>query len=391
MEDYYGEIGTNKNAIKYDMNGQKRSNKEQLEFIKEKFEFEMKKIENSKGIARDRNDQEKLAEFNRQTEAIIFAYDTIKSSILEQKQEQKLDKKAIMARVPKKKTPYEVLNLFEESMKYRSEEENDTYIRKRRDELLKNAQKRLLDASDFKDKFRMEAEIKEIEEAYEMIKTADKRKVYAEQEQKKEEEENEKVRTQKIKEKYSHADEYRPYLIRNRENSDDKSLQNKMVERKEELSEEYTYMDKANRQLRLRQTGKIYFENWTGVNKFFVCEYEVKRKINGEEKKDIVYMGLDILDLKKNLKVDEKTGIPINPDYYDCFVNKLLAEETIEGSKYNEGFLAGIEQNQQGNYYITIEKENLPPMEQEQMAAVIIMKQKERNINEQGERGEYVI
>ena len=97
-------------------------------------------------------------------------------------------------------------------------------------------------------------------------------------------------------------------------------------------------------------------------------------------------------DDKKNLKVDEKTGIPINPDYYDCFVNKLLAEETIEGSKYNGGFIAGIERDQEGNYYITIEKEHLSPKEQEQLTAIMmIMKQKEQSMNEQGESEEYLI
>lgn len=391
MEDYYEAIGTTKNAVEYDMNGKKRNTKEKLEFIKEKFKFEMKKIENSKSIARNRNDQEKLAKLNRQTEAIILAYDKIKFSILEQKHEQNLDKKAMITKVPKKKTPYEVLNLFKESMKYRSAEENDAVIRERRDEALKNLQKKLQNVSDFKEKLRIEAEIKEIEEAYEMIKIEDKRRVYAEQEQKKDEEEKQKVRTQKIKEKYSHSSECTPYLIKNRQNSGDKSLQNKMIERKEELSEEYSYIDKENRQLRIRQTAKINFENWTSVNKFFINEYEVIRKINGEEKKDIIYMNLAIRDLKIDLSVDKKTGKPINPDYYDCFVNKLLAEETIEGSKYNEGFIGGIGQNREGNYYITLEKDCLPPMEQEQMTAVIIMKQRERNINKQRERGEYVI
>ncbi len=389
MEDDYKKIGTSKEAVEYDMDRKKRDTEGKLEFIKEKFESKMKKIKNSESIARNQNDQKKLVELNGEAEASVLAYDNIKFLILKQKHQQNSAKKTVITRVSKKKTPYEVLNLFKESMKYRSAEKNDAVIKERRDEALKNLQKKLQNVSDFKEKLRIEAEIKEIEEAYEMIKTEDKRKVYIEQEQKKDEEEKQKVRTQKIKEKYCHSSEYTPYLIRNRQNSGDKSLQNKMIERKEELSEEYSYIDKENRQLRIRQTAKINFENWTGVNKFFINEYEVIRKINGEEKKDIIYMNLAIRDLKIDLSVDKKTSKPINPDYYDCFVNKLLAEETIEGSKYNEGFIGGIGQNREGNYYITLEKDCLSPMEQEQMTAVMIMKQKERNIHI--ERGEYVI
>ena len=87
MEDYYKVIGTNKQAVDYDINRNKRTEEEKLEFIKEKYESQIRIIENRKSIARTQNNQEKLEELDRQVEVIMSAYEQIKSSILEQKQE----------------------------------------------------------------------------------------------------------------------------------------------------------------------------------------------------------------------------------------------------------------------------------------------------------------
>ena len=286
-----------------------------------------------------------------------------------------------MTRVFKKKTPYALLNILEKSLQHRTDEQNDKIIKERADQLLKFYEKQLESSNNFKEKLKIGTEILEIKNAYETIKTADKRKEYAKQQEEKEEEQQ---KAKNIKEKYSHISEYKPYLINDRKNTSDKSLQNKMVERQEKLSEECPFIDKDNRQLRIRQTGRINFENCTSVNKLFINEYEVKREINGEEKIDIVYINLDFRDLKKSLTVDKETGELINPDYYNCIANELLAEETIEGSKYNGGYIGGIEKDKNGKYHITLENKELSPMEQEQMTAVIIiMQQREKNTREE--------
>lgn len=283
--------------------------------------------------------------------------------------------------VSQKKIPYKIVRVNEEKLEELSEEEKDKYLKERKDGLLELLEKDLEKAEKFNEKVKIESEIQKIKEAYEQIETAEKRKIHNEQKQKEEEKENEKVKAKIIEEKYSHANEYNEYLINDVSSSDHKSLQSKIVEREKVLSSEYSYDDKENRQLKIRQTAQIWFQNWTGVGKLFTNEYKVKRVIDGEEVEDTVYANLSSIDLS----INEKTGEPIDPDYYDCFINKLLAEETIAGSKYNGGFIGGIEQDQEKNYYITLEKERLSPMEQEQMTAVIIMKQRERTIKEKGE------
>lgn len=272
---------------------------------------------------------------------------------------------------------YKILNILEEKLKqFPSEEEKDQYIKERRDELLEFYTRDLERAKKFNEEQKIKLNMKKIEEAYEKVSTAEKRKNYAEERKREEENVNEKVKAKTIEEKYSHADEYKSYLINNTSNSD-----NKMVRREEVVSREYAYDDRENRQLRIRRTADVKFQNATGVGELSISEYEVKRIIDGQEKEDIVYTDVPIIYLSK----DSKTREPIYPDYYDCFVNKLLAEDTIEGSKYNGGFIGGIEQDEKGNYYITIEEERLSPKEQEQLTAVMMIKQREENIKEEGE------
>lgn len=383
MEDYYKRIGTNKQAVDYDINRNKRSMGEKIAFVKEKYEYQMQMIENRKKVARNQNDNEKLEELKADEEAISYAYQQIKSSILEQENEGKSDKTKQQDRITrnfKKKTPFEVLDLLKESMQHRTDEQNDQLIEDRKKQLLSFYQKKLEDAKDFKEKLKIRTQMLEIENAYELIVTADKRRKYAKQEEEQVEEEE---KAKNLQQKYSHISEYNSYLINNRKNTGNNSLQNKMVKRQKKLSEEAVFIDKGNRKLRIRQIGRIDFENWTSVNQFFINEYEVKREINGEEKTDIVYINLDFRDLKNSLAVDEKTGTLMNPDYYNCIANELLAEDTIQGSKYNGGFLGGIETDKNGKNHITLANEKLPPMEQEQMTAVIIMQQKEKSMKEE--------
>ena len=120
------------------------------------------------------------------------------------------------------------------------------------------------------------------------------------------------------------------------------------------------------------------------MGELYIDEYEIRRIIEGEERVDIVYTHLSL----PSLKIQEETGKPINDDYYDCVVNKLLSEEMIKGSKYNSGYIGQIEQDKKGNYYTTLDKGKLNAREQEMLSAVMMMQQREVNMTE--ERGEEI-
>lgn len=371
MEKFYKMIGTSEMAVDYDINRKKRTNKEKLEFIKEKYECQIRIIENKKDIARYKNDEQKLEELNSQMEAINFAYEQLKSFIETKQQDD-------MAKDYRKKTPFEILNLFEDSMQFRTDDENDKMIKDRVENLLMLYEQQMKSTNDFKIKLKIRTKILETKSAYEMLKTSERRKEYANREEKSKKEKN-------VEERYSHVSEYKSEFIYDKEDLKSKSIKDKRIEREEKISEECVFIDKDNRELRIRQIGRINFQNWSIVNNVFINEYEVKREIDGEEKIDIVYINLDIEDFEKNIAIDKNTGRLVNPDYYDCIANELLAEETIEGSKYNGGFLGGIIKDKNGEYHITLADEKLPPAEKEQMTAVMILKQlqereKEENI-----------
>ncbi len=370
MEDYYKVLGTSRYAVEYDVmnNNKRRTEEEQDKFLKMKYQDKLKMIKRSKDIARARRDQNKLKELEGEEQKLIFAYQKISSATLRKEYHNEIEgKKEKIVAIYKRESPYEVLNINKEDLEKYTNEEINKIIEKNRKDLITQYSTEL-DSIPFKffsKRMKVERIIKEVEEAYELISTVDKRKEYEEQEQ---------------KEKYSHANEYNPYLINDISNSDHKSLQGKIVRREEALSREYSYDDEENRQLRIKQTGVIRFQNWTGVVNLFVNEYKVTRVIDGQEVVDIVYANLPSIDLSR---INEKEE-PIDPDYYNCFINKLLAEDTIEASRSNGGFIGGIERDKKG-YYITLEKKDLLPMEQEQMTAVMIWKQREEEIKKEGD------
>ncbi len=280
-----------------------------------------------------------------------------------------------------RKNPYSVLNAsYETVQNLPSEKKKDEFLMKRMKYLKTQYLNELEKESDYRKKNQLELIIQQIEEAYDTVSTEEKRKQYRTEEQTKQTVQKRKLDEEQIKRKYSHISEY------NR-NSLEGTFSNKnhpkmIVVRKEVLSNEIPYPDEQNRNLRVRKTGRIEFTNWMG-GQLYVDELEVRREIEGKEKVDTIYTNLSVPDLD----VDMNTGVPANPDYYNCFTNKLLAEDTIQGSKYNEGFIGGIEKDTDGNYYITLEKqqkeeEKLPPIEQQQMAAVIRWKQIEKEKSE---------
>lgn len=377
MQEYYKVLGTTEWDVKYDaMNKNKpRTKEEQVEFLKMKYESQLRMIKIRQEAAKVQGNQNRLEELEREVQEVFFAYQKLKSEDLRKENHKEITKeKQVEEKITpiyKRKSPFEVLDINEEDIEGFTDGQIDGIIKKIRDDLIAQCSKELdsIPFALFSKRMKVERRLKEIEEAYERVSTADKRQECKEQEQKQKER---KIRT----------DEYNPYLINDISNSDRKSLLGKIVRREEELSREYSYKDNENRQLRMKQTGVIKFQDSRGVGERCIGEYKITRVIDGREIVDTIYTNLPTIGL--NI-INEKTGDPIKPEYYDCFVNKLLAEDTIEASRSNGGFIGGIERDKEGKYYITLEKEELPPMEKDELAAVMIWKQREEEIKKEGE------
>ena len=389
MKDCYEVIGTSKEAMKRDMNNEPRTEEQIDNFLKMKYEDRLRKIEIMREAAEERGDQNRLKELEEEEQKVILAYQKISSGALREEYQSEIERKKDKIIVPtyKRKSPYEVLDINKEDFRQCTDEEIDKIIEERRNNLITEYSAELdsISVRFFSERMKLEVKIQEVEEAYSLISTVEKRKNYDQQIQEQEEEKKEIIEAQKLQQKYSHADEFDPNLIKGVLNSDYETaiFQAKKVKREKEVSKEYSYENKENRQLRIKQTAKIKFQNRLGIGELHINEYEVRRVIDGEEKMDIIYTLLS----KRLEDIDRK----IDPEYYDRFVNELLAEETIEGSKYNEGFIGGIETDQDGKYYITLGHSKLSPMEKEQLAAVCIMKKRDRAIREREKGKEEIV
>ena len=75
--------------------------------------------------------------------------------------------------------------------------------------------------------------------------------------------------------------------------------------------------------------------------------YRITRTVNGEKKWDVRYTNLNMGDLSRN----PKTGELQNKEYYDFVANVFLSEDSIEGTKYNEGYLGEALKDKDGNYF----------------------------------------
>lgn len=388
-KDYYEIIGTARDAIGWDIvHKQSRTIEEQDKFVKEKYEHAIKLLKIRKQM---NTSPERLQELNEQEKEIIFAYNQVKSPILRDLYNRKLDEiekkkeeKQTNIGVSRKRSAYDILNTTRRALELRTDGQNDLLLAQKRNQLLDRYSNMLMPDTSFSDKKKIELAIAEIKENYELIKTPEKRKKYNEQLDKEEQEEIRKIKEQEIKNKYSHASEYDSNLIDTEKDKKGKSLRRKMVAKRDiQSSEIFSFQDKANRGLKIRKTAEIIFRNCTGTYNSYINEYEIVRLLNEGEKKDIVYTNLSIIDLS----IDKKTGKPLNPDYYDCVVNRLLSEDMIAGSKYNDGYIGMVEKNKKGKYNITLEEKKLSPTEQEMLTAVMFINE-ERESKKQERKGE---
>ncbi len=351
-----------------------REEEQKDKIIKQSYDFKMKVLE--QGIKMNTG-TEKIKEIQKNMQELTTAYETIKSQPLRNIYNEELE------RIERKKerplideTAYDFFNISEKSLNMYSVNRVNSLIKSSYNRIMERYNQALQDKSiGFRQRKKVEYRIAKAKQYYNLIDTPEKRKEYEKDLNEKEQEANEKYRKELIKIKYSKKNYYNKDLINTNREGKEK------VVRIEAKRTPYISLENEGsifeRNIFIRKTAEIIFENCTGVLESDIGEYEVIKTINGEEKRDIIYTDL----LLSDLEIDEKTGKPVNPQYYDCVVNKLLSEDMIEGSKYNDGYIGLIEKKENGEYNTTLGKEGLNPMEQESMTAVMIMKEQQKRDN----------
>lgn len=392
MKNFYEIIGTSENAIKrkrLELTRDKKLTSKQIDdlvdqFVKEKYENTLRLLEMKIKINEGKILQQ--LELQRAKKELMHAYKQIASKTLrnlysydQENIETRMENKSEKSKIPEEKivkfneivknknrTAYEVLGTLEETIKFYNDQENDKRIRERVSKLLKSYTEELEKTEDFRIRIRLQTMIRDIKNSYQLIETAQKRKKYGELLEQKRKEKS-------IENKYSHKEEYDSSLVHSEKNRNSKSLWNKMLIRIEKQEEARRYPMQDGKEIEIRKTGEVHFLNW-GKGKMNISEYEITRIIEGEERKDIIYTN----SIKPSyLSIDKKTGEPIFPEYYDGVFHELLAEEAIEGSKHNGGYIGEVEKDKDGNYVSSLRNKKLRPMEQECLTAIIMLQKRE--------------
>ena len=183
-------------------------------------------------------------------------------------------------------------------------------------------------------------------------------------------------------EKYNKKDQYNPDLL---ETIHDGKLAGEKAVLRKPTKEPMTIALNDERNIRIKQTGTVHYRNVTSTYNSYVNEYEITRNVVGEEKTDTVYTELSLLRLGTKRKKDEL----VDPNYYDCVVNKLLSEDAIEGAKkFNGGYIGLIEEGKKGKIDTTIDKPELSAEDLENLAAVMALKEREEREEREDKDGQ---
>ena len=377
MKDCYEIIGAAREAIEWSFTKkQRRTYDEQDEFVKSKYNRTIKILEFGKKMNTNPKKRELI---EKQIYEVKNAYRKIKTPILREIYNQELDELKRKERGERlvNKNAYEILNTTRDALKMRVEERNDELLKSKKDELIKRYLEMITSTTTFSEKQKIDLKINQIKESYNLVKTADRRKIYNEKLDLEEEARRIRLRKEEIRRKYSHEEEKDPSLIYTNKNSVKaiKKIKNK-------ASQIYFLIDKQGREIILKRTAEIIYRNSTQVYDGYVNEYELERNVNGVEKIDKVYTNI----LLRELSFDEETGKPENPEYYDCVVNELLSEDSIEGSKYNGGYIGNVERAKDGKYTSTLDRKELNAEEQEMLTAVMLLKDREDRISKKSRK-----
>lgn len=267
-------------------------------------------------------------------------------------------------------TAYDFFNISEKELKLCPDNKNDLLIKNKFEKRMENYLSALQNNNlGFRKRQEIETLVLKAKKYYKLIENSKKRKLYEEYLDDEEKSIENKIREKIIEEKYSKKDQYDKNLIKTIEEG--RLLGEKMVLKKEANNSETIFLQ-DDRDMKLEKTAEILFRNATRVYNSYVNEYKLTRTFEGKEKVDTIYTNLSLPELA----INKNTGKPVNSEYYNCVVNELLSEDAIEGSKYNGGYIGMVERNNYGDYEATLKNKKLNPSEQENLAAVMIIKEK---------------
>lgn len=337
-KDLYKIIGTSRRAVEITIEGKARSEKEQNLFIKEKVEHTIKLLEIKKNSPM--RSEEERRRIEKQIEEVKHAYNKLRTIDLRNTYNAILDSQVaeLKPKLPLQRDAYKILLTSRVvcSDSGRKDIDIDNMLWEQKEKLIHFAQRGMAGAN-FSKKQKIELEIRDIEEAYEQIKDRESREKYNMRLDKIKEKRMREIQEEQEKRKYDCSMKY------------DESILDKNAPPCHKTHTKNVFFhelqDKNGEVIRIAETGRINYTNFTSVYKANVDEYLVRRMINGEEKQDYIYGNISMFDLS----IDKHTGKPINPEYYDLIVNEVLSRESIRACvKYNHGYIGEIEKTKQG-------------------------------------------
>lgn len=176
MEKYYEMIGTSQSAILYKIKMENWSQEKVNEFLEEKMIDQIKLINNRKNLAEKEGNKIKVQELEKKIEDIRNAYEKIRNhkiQINDNFSKEEKEKKKV------EKSPYEILDCSQEDLKLEPKQLDqilEMITKAKKSKILKEIEN--ISKGRYTDIKNLEKQIKEIEEAYEKIKSEDNRKIY---------------------------------------------------------------------------------------------------------------------------------------------------------------------------------------------------------------------
>ena len=333
--DLYKMIGTSRQAVTITLEGKARSEKEQDLFVKEKAEHMIKLLEIKQNMPTQSDENRKKIE--KQIEEVKEAYLKLRTMDLRNTYNAILNSQEPKRRprLPIPKDAYQILLTSRTACSDSIRKDVDDMLWRKKEDLIRFAQ-RGMETANFSKKQRIELEIKMLEEAYEQIKDKQSREKYNAKMDRIKEKRIQEMQEQQIKREYDCSMKYDESVLYDKEPPHLKRYENVIF---------HDLQDRNGELIRIAETGKIDYVNFTSVFNSSVSEYVIQRIRDGKEKQECIYGNLSIIDLS----IDKYTGKPINPEYYDLVVNKILSRESVEAcAKYNHGYIGEIEKTKRG-------------------------------------------
>ena len=362
----YELIGTNRDAIERDLQGNSRTEQEKDQFILEKYEHTIRMLDIKLGIPNLTDAARKVIEMQKQE--VTKSFDLIKNTVGREMFDKNLSERMLNkeqnGKVPFRKelNAYELLGTNRLACEvYRTPQEVDRYLEYWYQRMITKIEESLQSPNaNFKTKQRDELYKKRLEEAYEKIRTEERRKKYNAELDELKAKRLEEKRQARLKVLYDYSDEYsRESILK--------------IGRKDIDGNEWILQRRNGEKIKIQQTGRIGFVYEIPVFSDYVEEYQVTRYVNGKEQTDTIYGDITLIELS----VNSETRKLYNPNYYQCVVNNLLSDDSIDMAlKFNKGYIGSVIQNKDGSYQTTF-GHGAPILKSDKRALSATMKYKE--------------